>query len=205
MIKNTWSVLLFAMVIITGCRKNSTRYFADAEAPGLAIFSNTNNNILSCFVDGKPWRTNARITSGFSPQTQYEIYVQKQRSNGLRDTLVLNWTGYFEGNLYSGGSIGLVLSVDKNFSISNLNALQGQRLIIDTAVNGYFVTGIAGLNINGTKGKGSIYFNVARFDSIAPNLYKGSLSGLLEADFGTFNITKGRFDHFLEPNQIFLF
>ena len=205
MIKNTWSVLLFAMVVITGCTKNSTRYFADAEAPGLAIFSNTNNNILSCFVDGKPWRTNARITSGFSSRTQYEIYIQKQRSNGLRDTLMLDWTGYYEGNPDRRGSIGLILSVEKNFSITNLNALQGQRLVIDTAVNGYFVTSIAGLNNNGAKGKGFIYFNIARFDSIAPNAYKGSLSGLLEADFGTFNISKGRFDHFLEPSQIFLF
>ena len=205
MIKNTCSVLLFVVVIITGCTKNSTRYFADAEAPGLAIFSNTNNNILSCFVDGKPWRTNARINTLFIPRTRYEIYVQKQRSNGLRDTLILNWTEYFEGNLYNGGSIGLILSVDKNFSIGSLNALQGQRLIIDTAINGYFVTSIAGLNINNAKGKGFIYFNIARFDSIAPNVYKGSLSGLLEANFGTFNISKGRFDHSLEPNQIFLF
>ena len=50
-----------------------------------------------------------------------------------------------------------------------------------------------------------IYFNIARFDSIAPNMYKGNLSGLLEANFGTFNISKDRFDHFLEPNQVFLF
>jgi hypothetical protein len=195
-------LLLTSYSIIIGCTKNYTKYYADAETPGLAIFSNTNNNILTCFVDGRPWRTDSRVTSGFNPRTRYEIYISKYSTNSLQDTLLFNWYGYFEGNQFGGGSIGLALAVSKNFSIKDLNALQGQRLIIDTTINGFYSTNTGSLNNTGAKGNGSIYFNTAKFDSIAPNFYQGSLSGLFEANFGSFKITKGRFDHFLEPNQI---
>jgi hypothetical protein len=194
--------LLASYCIITGCTKNYTKYYADAETPGLAIFSNYNNNILTCFVDGRPWRTDSRVISGFSARTNYEVYVRKYSTNSLQDTLLFNWFGYFEGNQFGGGNIGLVLPVSKNFSFNELNTLQGQRLNIDSAVNGFFSTSIGSLYNSGAKGNGSIYFNTAKFDSIAPNLYQGSISGLFEANFGSFKITKGRFDHFLEPNQI---
>lgn len=201
-IKRSFCYLIAACCIITSCTKNTTKFFADADQPGLAIFSNTNNNILTCFVDGRPWRTNPRVISIFIPQTRYEIYLRKYITNSLQDTLLFNWTGYFEGSLSGGESIGFAMPVSKNFSILSLNALQGQRFNIDTSVNGFFSTNIILLNTTGNKGNGNIYFNTAQFDSIAPNLYQGRLSGLFEANFGSFKITNGRFDHFFEPNQI---
>jgi hypothetical protein len=195
-------LLLASYCLFTGCTKNYTKYHADAETPGLAIFSNNNNNILTCFVDGRSWRTNSRITSGFSPRTSYEIYIRKYSTNSLQDTLQFNWFGYFEGNQFGVDNIEITLAVSKIFSIKDLNALQGKRLIIDTTINGFYSFNSGSLNNSGAKGSGVIYFNTAKFDSIAPNNYQGSISGLFEADFGSFKITKGRFDHFFEPNQI---
>jgi hypothetical protein len=197
--------LFAACYLITGCTKNYTKYYADAETPGLAIFSNTNNNILTCFVDGRPWRTNSRVTSGLSLRASYEVYVSKYSTNSLQDTLLFNWSGNSDGNEFGGSNIGLVLAVSKNFSIKDLNALQGQRLIIDTTVNGFYSFNGGSFNNSVAKANGVIYFNTAKFDSIAPNIYQGSISGLFEANFGSFKITKGRFDHFFDRNQIQFF
>lgn len=195
--------LLLPCFLIIGCTKDYTKYYADAEDPDIAIFSNKNNNALSCFINGKPWRTVSRKTSGFiNPGTNYEVDIIKQPTNTLRDTLLIRWVGYYSGNYYSQGSLSLHLAIPKNFTYRYLSALQGQRLNIDSA-SGYFFTGISQLNNGNTKGSGNIYFNISRFDSISPNVYTGKLSGLFEADFTSFKITKGRFDHIIfGPEQI---
>jgi hypothetical protein len=196
--------LLFLLLgfIIMGCSKNYTNYYADAEDNGIAIFSNTGNNILSCFIDGKPWRTVDRETSGFSYQiTSYEVYIIKQSTNSLLDTLIINWLGYYPVNYFSQGNLNLTIPVIKNFSNKDFAALQGQRLQIDTT-NAFFTISISGLNSGNIKGKGNIYFHTAQLDSIGPGAYMGKMSGLFEADFGTFKITRGRFDHLLDPQNV---
>ncbi|MEP7109722.1 MAG: hypothetical protein ABI760_17130 [Ferruginibacter sp.] len=204
--KNSIKSLLFLFlpgVLIMGCYKNETRYFDDAADPGIVIFSDNGNNILSCFIEGKPWRTVSRITSGFpSLHTNFEVDIIKQPATGLRDTLIIKWLGYFSGNENSQGYLSLHLAVPPNFSYRDLSALQGQRLHID-ATKGFFSTSITGLNTGNTNGSGDIYFHTAQFDSIAPGSYSGSISGLFEADFNSFKITRGRFDHIITPEQVF--
>jgi hypothetical protein len=195
--------LLFLLLgfIIMGCSKNYTNYYADAEDNGIAIFSNTGNNILSCFIDGKPWRTVDRTISGFSPRQIYEVDITKYSTNSLLDSLIITWRGYYTANNFSNGSLNLIIPVAKNFSYKDFSALQGQRLQIDTAT-AFFATSISGLNINNTKGKGNIYFHSVQLDSIGAGSYMGKMSGLFEADFGTFKITRGRFDHLLDPQNV---
>jgi hypothetical protein len=200
-IKNI-GLLLLSVFIIAGCSKNETTYFADAEDEGIAIFSNTGNNLLTCFIDGKPWRTISRTTSGFNPRTSYEVDIVKQITSSLQDTLSISWPGYFSTDSLNPGSLTLLLPVAKNFGYKDFSALQGRRLQIDT-INGFFSTSISRLNTSNRKGSGSIYFHAARLDSIGPNAYTGNISGLFEADFATFKITKGRFDHTIVPQQVF--
>jgi len=182
-----------------GCYKDYTNFYPDKEEPGLSIFSNRQNNIMSCFIEGKPWRTDSRTTSFFS-RISYEVYITKQETNSLSDTIIISWSGYYSENKDFNRDITLVLPVAKNFGQRELSALQGQRLSIG-AGNGYFTTNID-LNMNNAKGSGSIYFHSARFDSISPGFYSGSMSGLFEADFNSFKILKGRFDHTMTADQI---
>jgi hypothetical protein len=193
---------LVAVLLIMGCSKNYTNYYADGEDNRIAIFSNTGNNVLSCFIDGKPWRTVDRKTSGFVfSSTNYEVYITKQSTTSLLDTLIITWQGYYTADNFSDGSLNLVIPVAKKFSFNNFSALQGQRLQIDTTT-AFFTTSISGLRNSNRKGKGNIYFYSAQLDSIGASSYIGKISGLLDADFGTFKVTKGRFDHNITPIQI---
>lgn len=192
---------LFACIIMTGCLKSKTNYYDDAENAGLSIFSNTGNNVLSCFIDGKPWRTINRVISGIFIRPTYEVTVIKQSFSGLSDSLTINWTGYYPPNETITGSLSLHLAIAKNFTYKDLAAFNGQRLIINNA-NGYFLSSIAAANTFNAKGFGNIYFNTLRLDSIGPNNYSGKMSGLLDADFTSFKIAKGRFDHTIEPLQV---
>ncbi len=196
--------LLFLLpgLLIMGCSKNYTNYYPDAEDNGIAIFSNTGNNVLSCFIDGKPWRTVNRETSGFPNSiTSYEVYIIKQSTTSLLDTLIITWPGYYPVNYFSQGDLNLIIPVAKNFSHKDFTALQGQRLQIDTTT-AFFTTSISGLNSGNIKGKGNIYFHTAQLDSIGPREYIGKMSGLFDADFGTFKITRGRFDHLLNSENV---
>lgn len=190
---------LLAGFLLTGCSRNDTRYFADAEDPGIAIFSSTGNNIFSCFIDGKPWRTVSRTSGGFTYyRINYEVDIFKQVTGNVKDTLVITWKGYFEGNTVMTNSFSLHLAVEPGFGYKELNFLQGQRLTIDTAIN-YFSSTVNGFN---SKGKGHIYFHSISLDSIGPGMYRGSMSGLLDADFNASKITRGRFDHWIAPDQV---
>lgn len=204
-LKNT-GLLILCTLILAGCSKNETTYFADAEDEGIAIFSNTGNNLLTCYIDGRPWRTDSRTSGGgFAGGlgTNYEVDIVKQTSSSLQDTLLIIWRGYFSTDSFSGGYLTLRLPVTKNFGYKDFSALQGTRLQIDTT-NGFFSTSISRLNTSNIKGSGNIYFHAARLDSIGPNAYNGSMSGLFEADFTSFKITKGRFDHSFTPQNVSL-
>jgi hypothetical protein len=192
---------LFACIIMTGCLKSKTNYYDDAENTGMAIFSNTGNNVLSCFIDGKPWRTINRFTPGIIIRPTYEVTVTKQQFAGISDSLTIYWSGYYPPDETITGNLSLIMGIAKNFTYKDLAAFNGQRLIINNA-NGYFLSSIAAANTFNAKGSGNIHFNTLRLDSIGPNNYSGKMSGLFDADFTAFKITKGRFDHTLEPLQI---
>ena len=196
-------ILIVTCFLFLGCYKNYTNYYPDGEDVGLTIFSNTGNNIMSCFIDGRPWRTIDRVQGGFSyVRTIYEVDIIRQRTNSLMDTLFINWLGHYNNQEIPQGTVGLVLAIPKDFSYRDFSALQEQRLSIDTTRNGFFYTGISGLSVGNPKGNGSIYFQKVQLDSISPNRYSGSMSGLFEAGFPLFKITKGRFDELLTEENI---
>lgn len=192
---------LLPVCLLMSCYKNYTRYYPDTDNEGIAIFSNTGNNLLTCFIAGKAWQTNNRATSLFPGRINYEVFITKQQTASPMDTLYITWTGHYSADSNAAGTIRLILPVAKNFSYKNLSALQGQRLHVDTT-NGFFYTELNGSATSAKKGIGNIYFNRAAFDSIGPSSYSGKMSGLFDADFISYKITKGRFDHDITPQQI---
>lgn len=196
-----WLSVFFTVFILLSCSKNATKYYADGQDKGIAIFSNTGNNLSSCFIAGKPWRTVARTSSGFRLGTNYEVQINRQPATNAKDTLIIQWRGYYEADRNSESYLSLHYAVPANFTFRDLSALQGTRFSIDST-NGFFETGIPDFNRVYTKGKGNIFFQTARFDSVAANTFTGNISGLFDADFGSLQITKGRFDHFISSAQI---
>ena len=83
--------LLFYLIIINGCTKNYTNYYPDDQDSGLSIFSNTQNEAMSCYVNGSAWRTpNRKTYSGFGGGTVYEIDIFVKKTNSLSDTMVIS-------------------------------------------------------------------------------------------------------------------
>lgn len=196
-----WVSALSAVLIVLGCAKNDTKYYADEQDKGIAIFSNTGNDLATCFMAGKPWRTVARTTSGFSTAINYEVQIKRQPATNAKDTLIIQWLGYYEANRNNEGFLSLHLAMPANFTFRDLSALEGKRFNINST-NGFFETGMPDFNRVYVKGKGNIFFKTAQFDSLAQNTFTGNISGLFDADFGFAQITRGRFDHFISLAQI---
>lgn len=203
--KNKWITLipvsLIVLSIFTGCTKNETKYFADKSSNGLAIFSNTGNNILTGYINGVLWRTQNRLSGGFLSPSTSEVYLTKTTDSSFNSMLIITWYGSTQSSQYNDDYISLYISMPPNFSHSDLDSLNGKRLEIDST-KGYFLEGISEISKNYEIGTGSIYFNRFTYDSTAANGYTGRLSGLLEADFPDFKFTNGRFDDELTIDQV---
>jgi hypothetical protein len=196
-------IALVAALVLWGCTRNDTKYYSDGEDKGLAIFSDRGNNILSCFIAGKPWRTASRKSSGFIARLNYEVNIARQNGGIAKDTLVIQWVGYFENsaNDLFERNISLHLTLPANSTFRDLSALQGKQIKIDST-NGFFTMNDENINPDYIKGTGNIYFHTARFDSSSNQRYDGNISGLFEADFINFKITRGRFDHYITDEQM---
>lgn len=167
----------------------------------MSIFSDKADNVMSCYIDDKPWKTFDRTFGGFSPTSHYEAYITRQITSAAEDTLTISWLGRLEANNSdSFYEISIVLPVSKNFTYADFNNLQGKRLTLDTT-NGFFMVSDPSL-YNGIKGSGSIYFHFAKLDNISSNVYSGRMSGIFEADLGSIKIRSGRFDHSIDPEQV---
>ncbi|HEY5409070.1 MAG TPA: hypothetical protein VIJ92_18400 [Ginsengibacter sp.] len=195
--KSKW-ILVAASVLLAGCNKNITKYYADEEDKGLAVFSNTGNNIFTCYVNELPWRTFSRTTGGLFSGGTSELYISKQIDSSAQDLLIIQWNGFLQKYPTGYNTISLYLKVPKDFTRNDISSFQGQRFAIDSS-KGYFYANISGFNTE--TGFGNIYFYSASFDSATQGSYSGELSGILEADFPDFKITKGRFDDQLSVSQ----
>ena len=192
---------LLPALMFTGCGINETHYFADAENDGIAIFSNTGNNLLTCYIDAKPWRTISRKQGILGPpRPSYEVYIQKQLSGAAKDTLSIRWEGYFGTRDTLRRIITARLAVDSGFAVKDLNALQGQRISLQGS-NGYFLDSDR-TAYGVVTGTGHLYFHTLKLESTGSGAFTGSMSGLMDADFGTEKITNGRFDHSISPEQV---
>lgn len=187
---------LALLVLATGCEKNESFYYADPQTPGVAILSNKGNNILTCFMNGHPWKTLPRtINYGFGRSTT-ELQIRRTKTNSLTDTLTITWrTDASNQDQYD---IVLTLPVAKNFQPKDMAAYQGKRIEIDST-NGYFSLNQSYSSFSSYNGKGVIYFNTANLDSTGIDNITGRISGLLEANFYpgsniAQSITSGRFD-----------
>ncbi len=192
------ALLFFFCSILFSC--NQTEFYADPQANGLGIFSNSGNNLMSGYIQNEPWRTRDRKTGGFLGSPTFELYINKQITSGSKDNLIFTWYVNPTTNNTLNGNIALVLAVPKIFGYKELSALKGQRLALDT-LNGYFTFSTPLTNL--IKGTGNIYFHDMQIDSIGPNNFTGRMSGLLDAKFGNSSIlSNGRFDHSLAALQI---
>lgn len=189
-------------LLAAGCVKQTSYYYADRETPGVAIFSNTSNNIFTCLLGDSSWRTITRsVGGGLFIRPVYEVFIERHITNSTTDTLSITWLGdaaSFRGN---SSSISLALPVAKSFVMTDLAAMQGKRMVIDGS-NGLFRVNLTGLPGGNASGKGVIYFNRLIFQSAGTNRYTGYMAGLLEADLGTIKILSGRFDHYMNEDQV---
>ena len=162
---------------------------------------------MTCFIQNKPWRTIDRFyASGWSFQNNaYEVFVNRQITNNIYDTLSFTWLGYYNLDSSYINIVSLVLPVQKNLNYGQLSAaLNGQRISLDS-LNGYFTFNSSITNYNTVKGTGDIYFHNFQLDTALLNGgYTGSLNGLFDAKFDTLVLSQGRFDHALESVQISL-
>ena len=195
-------LLLLPVFLKTSCSKNQTKFFSDTDDPGLAIFSNHNNNVMTCYVKGQAWRSVDRISYS-TGNTSFEVTVAKKINNtSLFDTLIINWIGNYQSPNSRDKNITLTLPVAKGFNYKSFSNFEGQRMVIDTT-NGYFSSYIDDFYQQKEKGSGSIFFLTAHLDSLSPNNYIGKMSGLFEAKFNTSTITRGRFDHSLTYGNVY--
>jgi hypothetical protein len=193
-----FALLFFFSSALFSCKE--TEFYADPQANGLGIFSNTGNNLMSCYIQNEPWRTRDRKMGGFLGRPTYELFIEKQITSGPKDNLIFTWYVNPGTNNTLNGDIALVVAVPKVFGYKELSALKGQRLALDT-LNGYFSFSTPLTNL--IKGTGNIYFHDMQIDSIGPNNYTGRMSGLMDAKFGSSSILKnGRFDHSIIAAQI---
>ncbi|MFT3702961.1 MAG: hypothetical protein QM802_11345 [Agriterribacter sp.] len=186
-----WAVIFAMTVILVSCEKNDTVFIEDDDAQDLSIFSDKGNNVMSCYINGKSFRTRDRILYyGYRTVQTAELALLKDSSASNNDTLVIEW----ESDPYSSGiqTVSLVLSVKKGFSYSDFNLLQDQRLSID-GISGYFMIN----QDRSQKGIGSIYFHQALLMQSNAVEIEGQLSGIFEATLPSYKITRGRFDHSL--------
>lgn len=196
------TLLLFVLLFSISCDQRDTRFYEDPTSNGLSIFSTKSNNISSAYFNGDVWRTRDRVYSIFSP-TSYEIYIRKEVTTTASDTLTFEWVGYYPGeNDQQRISFYFSMAIPKNFRAADLASLKGQRLVAD-GVNSYF--GVRGNSSLPTgKGTGSIYFHMVEIILRVQADGNGRMAGLFEADFPNLNVTKGRFDHNLDPTNVFL-
>ncbi len=192
------AALILPCVFLVSCTKNETKFYADDDNNGLSIFSNTGDNIFTCYVNAVPWRTINRVCCGFLSGSVSELFI-RQQADSLHNMLVIDWMGNLQGNNSGFDDIILYLYVPASFRYEDFDKLQGTRIAVDSTT-GYFSTYIQGAS--GERGTGFIYFNKANFDSTVTNGVGGSFSGLLEANFSGLTIKKGRFDHELTGHQI---
>lgn len=183
-----WIVVAFVLTALASCERNDTVFYEDDDAESLSVFSDMGNNVMSCYINGKPFRTRDRILRG--ARLYPEIGLFKDVSAPDADTLTIHWqSDELSPNFYS---VSVVLAVKKDFFYNDFTAFNNTRLTVD-GVNGYFM-----INHNRSeKGTGSIYFLRAILMPGNAAGINNQLSGVFEATFPSFKITRCRFDHTL--------
>ncbi len=192
---------LFSLIIIlNSCKDNLTEFFEDPQKNGVSIFSNKGFNLLTCYVNGVPWKTKDRIVTNFGGMYT-EIEIDKLQTNTTKDTLIFTWLGT-KDTLSNYKSLALRIAVDSSFSSKDFKGnFEGKRIVIDSSINGYFTTNLntqfSNRDIPNVKGNGVILFQTASIDKSSSQNNANNIAGLLSAKIGNNNITDGRFDHAL--------
>ena len=187
-----WIVVAFILMALISCERNDTVFYEDDDAENLSVFSDMGNNVMSCYINGKPFRTKDRILRGISIYPEVELF--KDTSAPDADALTINWqSDALSPNFYS---VSLVLAVKKDFSYNDFTAFNNTRLAVD-GVNSYFMIN----NNRSEKGTGSIYFLRAILMPDNAAGISNQLSGVFEADLPSYKIIRGRFDHTLPAGR----
>lgn len=194
--------VFFTLIFIAACDQSDTRFFEDPDNNGLSLFSNKTNNIASAYFNGEVWRTRDRVYDLIS-YPSYELYIRKEITATASDTLIFEWPGYYlnqndERQIY----LYFAMAIPKNFRAADLVSLKGRRLYADGITSYFKVRGSSLLPTN--KGIGTIYFHMTEIQLNPQADGNGKIAGLFEASIGNLKITKGRFDHNLDPSHVSL-
>jgi hypothetical protein len=188
-----WVILIVIVISHLSCKKNHTVFFEDDDAPYLSVFSDKGNNIMTCYINEKVFRTQDRITGVLFGHSDYDLYLYKDNSAIDSDILIVTW---YADQLSSFSTVTLALSVKKGFSYYDFNAFEGKRMVLD-GINGYFMVNDNRLE----KGTGNIYFRRAfLIDNDSTDITR--FSGIFEATLPSYKITRGRFDHTLADGVV---
>ena len=188
--------MFFISVSFISCHKNYTVFYEDDDAEDLSIFSDKGNDVMTCYINGKSFRTRDRVVDGGLVRSyiESEITLSKIDSAADSDTLVIDWIGNQSNNP---DYVSLVLPVKKGFTRNDINSLSNARLVVD-GTNGYFM-----INHNHSeKGTGNIYFHKAIFLQYTSSEEFNIFSGIFEATLPSYKITRGRFDHLLTAGLV---
>ncbi|MBX3239007.1 MAG: hypothetical protein KIT80_09515 [Chitinophagaceae bacterium] len=177
-------ILLLLVAGVVSCSKNETVFYKDDRSEPLAVFSDDGNNVMSCYLNGKPFVTVERkLYYGLLSTGSQELSIKLLAFQSMdSDTLRISWYSRYS-------SIDMVLAIKKEFRVGDLNDFSGERISLD-GTNGYF-------KYDGQKGTGHVYFHTIMVDRNDDIGIRGRISGLFEATGASFQITKGRFDHSL--------
>lgn len=183
-----WIGVAFILMALASCERNDTVFYEDDDAENLSVFSNMGNNVMSCYINGNPFRTRDRILRGARLYPEIELF--KDGSAPDADTLTINWQA--DSDAHNPYSVSVVLAVKKGFSYDDFTALNNTRLTVN-GTNGYFMVN----HNHSEKGIGNIYFNRAILMPANAAGISNQLSGVFEATLPSLKITRGRFDHTL--------
>jgi hypothetical protein len=181
-----WVVVIALSIALVSCDKNYTVFYEDDDANSLSVFSDMGNNVMSCYINGYPFRTRDRIYDGGFSRGHFEPEIElfKDDSGNDSDTLTIYWRAdVLSPNTHA---VSVVLAVKKDFTYSDFNDFNNIRLMID-GVNGYFMVDYNRLE----KGTGSIYFHRAILVPGNTAGFTNRLSDVFEAVLPSFKITRG--------------
>lgn len=192
MIKRVFMPYLL-LLCLAGCAKRN--FYPDEDDPGLSRFTSYGYNVVTNYINGKPYINPFFLTSG-----NILPVITKISTNDPMDTLSIYWQIELEDTLRDFLSpyqyLYLSLPVPKTFTKNDFLHLSNKRLI--NTCNISLAAGLLPFYFPRT-GLANIYFVKIEEDSVAnltPNLGKylkisGLFSGIIN---DTILVTKGRFD-----------
>lgn len=190
-------IIFITLLLLAGCAKRN--FFPDEDDPGLSLLTSHGYNIVTNYINGKPYINPFRNTF----RGNYLPVLQKIVTGSTYDTLSLSWLIQPKDSSTSYNSpyqsISLLIPVPKTFTKSDFLQMSSNRFLNTNKIQiqSYFSPGL-----NQLSGKANIYFVEITTDSLNYTNYL-SMTGLFDGNIGdSILITKGRFDFEINADRL---